>query len=64
MRGDLADHLDAKSELLVGIFVDEHAFRVARALEIDAEAEIVVIGEPGITSWCRGSWCRRAADMG
>ena len=47
-RGDLLDHLPAIGQLLVGIFVGEHAFGVAGALQIDAEAEIVVEGEPGI----------------
>jgi hypothetical protein len=47
-RGDLLDHLPAIGQLLVGIFVGEHAFGVAGALEIDAEAEIVVGGEPRV----------------
>ena len=47
-RGDLLDHLPAIGQLLVGIFVGEHAFGVAGALQIDAEAEIVVEGEPRV----------------
>ena len=48
MRSDLIDHLDAREQLLLAIFVGEHAFGVAGARQVDAEAEIVVIGEPGI----------------
>jgi hypothetical protein len=48
MRSDLGDHLGAISEFLVGVLVGEHALRIAGALNVDAEAEIIVIGEPRI----------------
>ncbi len=48
MPGDLVDHLDAGEQLLLAILVGEHAFRIAGARQVDAEAEIVVIGEPRI----------------
>ena len=48
MRGDLVDHLNAGEQLLLAVLVGEHAFGIARALQVDAETEIVVIGEPGI----------------
>jgi hypothetical protein len=48
VRRDLGDDLRAIGELLVGVLVGEHAFGIAGALEIDADAEIVVIGEPRI----------------
>lgn len=54
MGGDLLDHLYAVHELLVGVLVGEDPLGVARALQIDPEGQVLVVGEPGMHLAIRG----------
>jgi hypothetical protein len=45
---DLLDDLHTVRQFLLGILVGEDAFRVARTLQVDTKAEILVGGEPGV----------------